>query len=479
MSVSKADFVREWGDALAKGQAAVFIGSGVSREVGYPSWDELMQGFARKLGLTLRRHDDLTAVAQHYLNEGGNRAAELRHAIRNAFPPTGKLPVALQVLSRLPLRSIWTTNYDRLIERAWEAEGVNLDVKRKQSDLQRATAWADATLYKMHGCMDDEESIVIAKDDYDLYAKNRDGFFTALAADLIGKRMLFLGFGHNDPNLAFIFSTLRRMFGNDAARHFSVGRKPAPQTGEEPAEVETRHRLWAKDWETRYGVRFVEVGNWGEVPSLLEEVARRAVVDSVMVSGSFPVDGDSAARGTIEQVANGVGEVLGAKRLRLVSGFGLTVGSASIAGMLQGLGGRSVNLDRHLLLRPFPQSGGAGRLDTEVIRTYRRDLVGRAGACVFVGGAKFGPDGALLDADGVVQEYEECVAMGRVPIPVGATGFAAAAIWERMQGELVRWPWYNSVLFSTLNDRSLLPEQLVTAVRCILEDHRKAANGIV
>jgi hypothetical protein len=61
-----------------------------------------------------------------------------------------------------------------------------------------------------------------------------------------------------------------------------------------------------------------------------------------------------------------------------------------------------------------------------------------------------------------------------VPIPVGATGHAAARVWTATQAELARWPWYPRDAFRTLNDASVGPAVLAKAVRDILRAFRKS-----
>lgn len=474
MQVEQDRFVEEWGNALIGGTAAVFIGSGVSLEAGYPSWSGLMARYASDLKITLRPHDDLTVIAQHYLNLGESKRSEVKRGIAAQLPEGKPIPAALGVLSRLPLRSLWTTNYDRLIEAAWRKRRLVLDTKRRKSDLAHPTAHADAVLYKMHGCASDPDSLVVAKDDYDLYMNERESFFTALAADLMGKKVLFLGFGHNDPNLAFLFSLLRRLFPREAPQHFSIGRQPSPEAGESPEESSRRYELWSKDWEERYRVRRVNVAEWSEVPGLLERVERRVVANSVLVSGSFPTEsGVDEDRKSVEGVGAAVGKAMGAAGHRLVSGFGLTVGSAVLSAFLNALGADSAAPERRLLLRPFPQPSD-GSDPRPLWPVYRENLVRAAGSVVFVGGAEKDGSG-LISAGGVMEEYKFCLDQQRVPIPIGVTGYASADIWNIASREMSRWPWYPADAFKLLNDKSASNEALAGAVMKILAAMRAAS----
>ncbi|WP_338665906.1 SIR2 family protein [Pararoseomonas sp. SCSIO 73927] len=474
MQARQDQFVREWGDALRGGTAAAFIGSGASLEANYPSWPELMKERATELGITLRAHDDLTVVAQHYLNLGESKRSEIKRWIADQFPEGRRTPAAIRVLARLPLRTLWTTNYDRLLEAAWRERGLILDAKKRQSDLAHPKANADAVLYKMHGCASDPDSLVIAKDDYDLYLREREAFSTALAADLMGRRMLFLGFGHNDPNLAFLFSMLRRLFPSQAAQHFSIGRQPSPEEGESADEARARYELWCHDWEQRYRVRRVDVAEWSDVPTLLERVERRVVADAVLVSGSYPVETAGPDRTRIETVASSVGSALAESGRRLVSGFGLTVGSSALSGFLQALGADALAPERRLLLRPFPQPTGSFD-PRDLWPDYRMGLVRSAGAVVFVGGARTG-DAGVVDASGVMAEFDACLALGRVPIPVGGTGYASRAIWSRMGADLGRWPWYPRDAFDVLGDPAADASTIARAVTGVLDEMRSRGS---
>jgi hypothetical protein len=65
-------------DRLARaafdGNAAWFLGAGISRPSNLVSWPELLRRLACELNLTLDDHDDLPAIAHNYINKAsGNR----------------------------------------------------------------------------------------------------------------------------------------------------------------------------------------------------------------------------------------------------------------------------------------------------------------------------------------------------------------------------------------------------------------------
>ncbi len=61
-------------------------------------------------------------------------------------------------------------------------------------------------------------------------------------------------------------------------------------------------------------------------------------------------------------------------------------------------------------------------------------MMQQAGVCIFVGGVRRGAGGAEI-AQGVIDEYEIAKALGKVIVPVAATGGAAAEIWKRLNAD--------------------------------------------
>jgi hypothetical protein len=60
-------------------------------------------------------------------------------------------------------------------------------------------------------------------------------------------------------------------------------------------------------------------------------------------------------------------------------------------------------------------------------------MIQQAGVCVFICGLKEDAGGgAPVVADGVLQEFEAAQRLGRVVVPVGASGGAASEIWNRI-----------------------------------------------
>jgi hypothetical protein len=429
-------FLKEFPESLAEETAAIFVGAGVSIGAGYPSWKHLLHDIGEELGVSSDDVSDLAALAQWHIRRSSG-ATRIRQVIRNEIGGERPVPETLDIIARLPVRHLWTTNYDRLIERAFSALGRPLDPISAAADLSLKPRAGAARLYKMHGSVDRLDDVVISTDDYELFRSKRGAFLPLLQAHLSSLSMLFVGLSFTDPNVRHVLSLIRETFTETPPEHFAVVRPPLREDYGNADEFEarlTQHDLWADDLQ-RYGLRAVEIKSYGEVPQLLKEVERKLAERRVWVSGSWPVGVEGGPRAEfVYQVAYGLGHELGASGLTLVNGSGLLVGSAVVSGFLSALQrAGSWDLDRRLIARPFPQPLHGNEPDHEQWALLRAELGRLSGVVIFIGGQKV-VEGRIVDADGVYVEREVADRNGAFLLPIGATGGASKRIAESLMG---------------------------------------------
>jgi hypothetical protein len=364
---------------------------------------------------------------------------------------------------------VWTTNYDKLPETAWEQEGKLLDVKSRNVDLGFDRPWAHATLYKMHGTVDHPAEVVIAKDDYELYRRERPGFLQVLTGQFVTKQMLFLGFSFSDPNIAHLFASIREAFKDDGPEHYAIVRQPKRGSGSGAKKrfaTETiRHGLWVEDLQ-RYGIQCVEVEEYEDIDQILRALELRLAGRSVFVSGSFPDTTNNDERLYVEAVAREIGRTIAKQKRRLVSGFGLVVGSAVVSGALEIiLSEAAPNLEKSLLLRPFPQKTPDGIEKAAFHQRYRESMVQQAGTCIFICGLKSDAKSEPVIADGVL---EAAKTLGRRIVPIGASGGAARRIWETLAKADYAPQGLSPEEFRKLNEDNLSPSGAAALVAKVM-----------
>jgi hypothetical protein len=266
-------FVTTFADSIADGSAAIFAGAGLSVSAGYVDWRGLMRDIANELGLSVDRETNLVAVAQYHLNERRNRT-RINQKIIDEFSSGHTLNENHEVLARLPIATYWTTNYDRLIETALEAEGKVVDVKFSVSQLKTTLRGRSATVYKMHGDVSDPDNAVLTKDDYEGYFRERELFVTALTGDLVSKTILFLGFSFTDPNIDYVMSRVRVVLRNQPKQHYCILRRERRKAREKISDFEYRRRqqdYFIKDL-ARIGIHALMVDDYSDITRILRAV---------------------------------------------------------------------------------------------------------------------------------------------------------------------------------------------------------------
>ena len=442
---------------------------------GYPSWRELLKDIGQELDVNIDDIQDLTALAQWSVASTGGKG-RVAKVIRDEIGDDLPIPETVRILARLPVRSFWTTNFDRLIERACEEIGRPKHAISRADDLALRAKPGHVSIYKMHGSVTEPTDVVISTDDFDLYRKERGAFIDLLRGNLTSMSMLFLGLSFSDPNLSHVFRSIRESF-RDPPEHFAIVRPPQRSdfaADEEPI-FEARlnqHRHWATDLK-RYGLQTIEVNAWDEIPDLLREVERRVAARRVWISGSWPEgEGDHQF---VADVSRAVGASV-AEKYDLVSGMGLGVGAWSVQAFLEELRKRgSWGLENRLLVRPFPQNLADAQ---DAYRILRNDMARAAGAVVFIGGAKM--DGKIIDAAGVMLEFEAAKKEGAYLLPVGSTGGTASKIAKELRGSKIPFSGPEARRPSDENLTTLEterdPQKLVKLVRSLIDRFSKAAS---
>ncbi len=468
-------FLKEYSEALYDDSGAIFVGAGVSMSAGYPSWTTLLREIGDELGVNSSDIYDLAALAQWSIQESGG-ATRVRNVIREQIAPELEIPEALKIVARLPVRHIWTTNYDRLIERSFDEIGRPIDPVSGAKDLALKAMPGATRLYKMHGSVDRLDDVVISTDDYELFRSRRGAYLPLLQAQLTSMSMLFVGLSFTDPNIRHVLSLIRESFTDAPPEHFAIVRPPEVSDFKSDAEFDARlaqHKLWVKDLR-RYGLSAIEIEDFGEVPDLLRQVERRVAARRVWISGSWPLGGRDIEPARLYSIAESIGLWIGRSGYDLVSGVGELVGSAAISGFLNALiFGGGWDLERRLIARPFPQPLKDKKPDRAQWTALRTELARQAGVVIFLGGAKFEND-KLISSSGVKEEFELAKKAGAFLIPVGSTGGASQKIAEDLVGSTLPYSGVKAVRptdeeLKRLSDKTAEINEIIDCVTDILE----------
>jgi len=182
-------------------QTILLLGAGASVQSGAPTGAELAAFLGRRMtpprdGVSL---SEIATIYEHIMSR-----RELVDAIQERLrplQPTG----GLLLLPEFDWRSIYSTNFDQLVERAYRKADRPLHVVRSNFDWSKGLT--GDVLYKIHGCVTQDVSLghkhrmVITERDYDQVEQYHQTLFTSLAAEMLTCDTLIIGQSLADSHL--------------------------------------------------------------------------------------------------------------------------------------------------------------------------------------------------------------------------------------------------------------------------------------
>jgi hypothetical protein len=199
--------------AIRKRRAILFAGAGVSMTVGLPSWQTLIEHIAEELDVDLSGFSEsdinYLTLAEFYRIKQGSIGPLRSWMDRNWTIQEDKLKASRvhELICRLDFPIVYTTNFDRNLETAFDLHGrdyvkiVNAkDIARIQEGLPQ--------IVKYHGDFDDDKSIVLAETDYLDRLSFESPLDIKFRSDALGKTILFIGYSMTDLNIRFLMHRL-------------------------------------------------------------------------------------------------------------------------------------------------------------------------------------------------------------------------------------------------------------------------------
>jgi hypothetical protein len=221
--------VHELANAIREKKALLFVGAGVSMNLGVPSWAELTAHMAEALGFDpteFARLGDPQTLAEFYILQTGS-IGPLRSWMdvkwhRDAVEKVRHSEIH-RLIVELGFPVIYTTNYDRYLELAHEAHGVPYAKIANLGEMTGAPPGV-AQIVKFHGDFEDDGSIVLTESSHFERLQLEGPLDLKLRSDILGRVALFIGYSVSDVSVRYLIYRLHKLWSGSA---YAQGRPPA------------------------------------------------------------------------------------------------------------------------------------------------------------------------------------------------------------------------------------------------------------
>ena len=193
------EMIEDMSLALNREKLVIFVGAGVSKNSGLPTWGQLVQEFAGKIDYPTNGRlatEEYIRIPQYYYCLDESEGHSSYYSLLKSMLPENIRPNLLdELIVSLHPKHIVTTNFDTLLDQV--ASGY--EVIREDKDLM--TGISSHYLLKLHGDIHQPEKLVFKEDDYLHYSETHRLMETFLKSLLIDHVFLFVGYSLNDYNL--------------------------------------------------------------------------------------------------------------------------------------------------------------------------------------------------------------------------------------------------------------------------------------
>ncbi|MCR9161684.1 MAG: SIR2 family NAD-dependent protein deacylase [Nannocystaceae bacterium] len=180
-------------DRVGRGCVVPFVGAGMSVPSGMPGWSDFLALLASESGckrvvtseMRKGRFEDAATVVVERLGVNA-----FRERYRSSFQLRGLPQGAVRTLPKIASGAVVTTNFDPVLEHTFGPSLRPVLLGHQSSDFCRCVASGQTALLKLHGDIDNAESRVLTKSEYD-GAYGGDGRFDFALPIPRGLRVLF------------------------------------------------------------------------------------------------------------------------------------------------------------------------------------------------------------------------------------------------------------------------------------------------
>lgn len=238
------DHFKQLVDLMDAGAVVPFVGAGISASGGFSSWKEHLRNQGKTAHINSAHVEALLASGAYETVLEEIEVVRGREVfineIRDEFSRRGTIPDVVWRISELFTDTVITTNYDRLIEQAYDTgEEGRVQLINGLNALERPDP-KKITVIKLHGDISEPKRCILSKNQYDDAYGNgsldtHKPIPKLLAYHYKNSSLLFLGCSIRNDRTVQVFNTIKEGRGeeDETKQHFSI--EQVPETLEEIA----------------------------------------------------------------------------------------------------------------------------------------------------------------------------------------------------------------------------------------------------
>ncbi len=211
-------------ELVRKEDVVLWIGSGFSKYAGYPLGSELNDLLLSSLSSLekkeIQSNLQLSDLAEEFVRIRGNRDSLNKILLDSFLKPPTSLEWHKLIFNIPQIKTIITTNYDNCFELVYNTEAIKL-VK----ELDIVNTGSKREIFKVHGDLEDLNSIIITKTDYEnFFSDNRQSniFWNTIIERIASKTVIFIGYNFEDSNIKNIFKKISAALKDSQKERFLI-----------------------------------------------------------------------------------------------------------------------------------------------------------------------------------------------------------------------------------------------------------------
>ncbi len=228
-------------ECLETGDVVPFVGAGLSKAGGFPTWEDHLRSQGRTAGIDPAYIEALLASGQYEtviaeIETSRGRDVFIQE-VRDIFSRTGEITDITLRITELFTDTVITTNYDRLIEQAFDTGAKNAFQIINGPNALANPDTDRVSIIKLHGDIKMPGNCILSKNQYD-QAYGESGIdMTRPIPKLLeyyykNSSLLFLGCSLNNDRTIQVFRAIKQQVGDIVIpQHFAIEQTPETEQG--------------------------------------------------------------------------------------------------------------------------------------------------------------------------------------------------------------------------------------------------------